>query len=356
LSNIGPNFRPPWQQAQSGLSKQPDNASATENTQQGSIQNGVNPGQNATQPSLSPAALSGLFATGLQSELALASDQLLLLLKNLLQMPKELAQLKALLADVAPDSAQALLQNLLESEVPLSLDKLQQLLLSHADAAQDKLLKLLQSTAMSSSGQSSQLGELLGTMTELLQKAKESPTQALHSTMSLYLPNYPLHPPQAFSLRFEANGKSDSDSEESEESSADEESQLALFINTLTLGQFKITLASQQRAPIEAVIHHEAIAAHFEQELIRQTDLAMGGPGRILLLFVPKTGAKAAHQKPPSEQPASETTSNNLNNQSVAIHPTGGVSMTALYGAYALIRVIFEVDTQNQVHLTRAML
>lgn len=353
MSNIGPNFRPPRQQAQSGLSKQPDNASATENAQQSTTQNGATAGQNSAPLQLPGTTLSGLFATGMQPELALASDQLLLLLKNLLQMPKELAQLMALLADIAPDSAQAMLQNLLESEVPIPLDKLQQLLLSHGDAAQEKLLKLLQSAAMSSGKQSSQLGEMLGTLTELLQKAKESPTQALQSTMSLYLPPYPLHPPQAFTLRFEAGDKSNS---EAENASEDDEAQLALFITTLTLGQFKISLAAQQRAPIEAVIHHEAAAAPFEQEIIRQTDLAMGGPGRLLLLFVPKAPAKAAQQQPPSGQAISEELSDDSHTQSVAIHPAGGISMSALYGAYALIRVIFEMDTQNKVHLTRAML
>ena len=353
MSNIGPNFRPPWQQSKSGLSKQPDNA---QNTQQTQPQNAANLGQTPAQSALSAANVSGPLAMGLQPELALASQQLLLLLKNLLQMPKELAQLMALLGDVAPDSAQALLQSLLESDVPVSLEDLQKLLLSHADTAQEKLLKLLQSTAMSSHGQPSQLGELLGTMTELLQKAKESPTQALQSTMNLYLPYYPLHPPQAFSLRFEANGESEADQENAAEP---ETLHLTLFINTLTLGQLKISLSSQNTTPIEAIIHHEAVAAPFEKELIQQTDLAMGGPGRMILLFMLNPTPKASQPKPtdnPEGSPEFSEHTTSSQGQSVAIHPTGGISMSALYGAYTLIRVIFEIDTQNKLHLTRSML
>lgn len=317
----------------------------------------LNPAANIANV-MTQSGLASLLATGLNQQLALASEQLLQLLKNLLQMPKELGQLMAMLADVDPASAQALLQNLLQSETPVPLEQLQQLLLSHADAAQDKLMKLLQSTAQNPGNQSSQMGELLSTLNELVAKAKESPMQALQSTISLYLPAYPFHPPQAFSLRYEPPGTGDNDGENSDENQQGE--QLSLFMDTMTLGQFKITLAAQGPAPIQAVVLHDPVAKPFEAEITQQVNEALGGAGRMELLFMPKPGqtakpeTSAASSEPafnPSETSAPYATDGK---QSVALHPSGGISMAALYGAYAIIRVIFELDEQNKTHQARA--
>ena len=353
MSNIGPNnFRPPWQQSQA---KQTAQTSASEAAGPAANSSGTNSGA-ALGNAVAQAGLSSLLSAGLNQELALGSTQLLQLLKNLLQMPKEMAQLLALLADADPASAQAMLQTLLASETPVPLEQLQQLLLSHADAAQDKLMKLLQTTAASPGGPSSQMGELLNTLNELAGKAKESPTQALQTTIGLYLPHFPLQPPQAFSLRYESPEQSDS--EDSGEASAGE--QLALFISTVSLGQFKINLAAQGQAPVQALVNHEPAAAPFEAEITAQVQQAIGGPGRIELVFIPNPSAGRAAQIWNAEAENDETDSSQTpkpeRQQSVALHqsPGSGISFAALAVAYAIIRVILEIDDRNKLQQARA--
>jgi hypothetical protein len=361
VSNIGPNNgRPSWQSGQPAQRKTTGQSGATENVGVTGNSGGTN-SPNPTSSAMAQANLSASAMAGLNPKLSLAATQLLQLLKSLLQMPREMAQLMALLADADPASAQAMLQQLLASETPVPLEQLQQLLLSHADAAQEKLMKLLQTTAMSPGGQSGQMGELLGTLSELVGKAKESPTQALHSTITLYLPHLPIQPPQAFSLRYENPGGGDGEAASGEGQSSE---QLCLFIETMTLGRFRITLEAQSRAPLEAIVSHEPQAAPFEAEIVRQTDELMGGPGRLALIFLEKPGKQVARQSaqlPTSETEAVQVSKQNATaardgKQSVALHPSGGISMAALYGAYALIRVIFEVDSQNKLHQTRAAL
>lgn len=102
MSNIGPNFRPPWQsQGQpppsSGVhSTEEANALPTNDGGPAYPANGMP--QQTQMPGIPQAALAPLFAF----ENALAPDQLVQLLRNLLQMPKEIVQLLATLAELDP--------------------------------------------------------------------------------------------------------------------------------------------------------------------------------------------------------------------------------------------------------------
>lgn len=296
-----------------------------------------------------PMGLGALFA----HENLLSAQQLMQLLRNLLQMPREIVQLLAMLADLDPKMGQELLQKLLSEDAQIPPEALQAFLQEHLDSAQDKLLKLIQSGPTSMAGSGKQMGDLMGTLSELVSKAGKSPAEALHSTISLYLPYYPLHPPQAFSLRFES--KPGGDAEEDEEGQNQDEQQLVLFIQTMTLGQFKISLSVEQSTRLLAVLEHESEAAPFEAEIRAQVKAAMGAGNMqsMELLFigrsaVGKTGTQAIASNGP-EAPQKEP-----EKQSVGIHPTGGVSAVAIHGAYLLIRVILELDNRNGLHQARA--
>ncbi len=357
MTQIGPNFRP---------NGQPNPIATSRGATSGEPLSTSGEPHTANQPSSAEhhALPTGSLTPALNAELALQPGQLLQLLRNLLKLPKELAQLLAMLANENPTMAKTvlpeLLEALLQTETPVPLNELQAALLTHVDEAREKLLKLLQSAGGGSGGHPGQLGELLGTLSELVAQSKQSPGQALHAAIHLYLP-YPLHPPQAFSLRQEAAG-----SGEGGESAGTAGEQLALFIETLTLGQFRITLSSQGRAPLHAIVQHEPIATAFTAAIAQEVVTGLGGAGHIDLSFVLKDNPKAITLRPDSNPPAASAESEAPANahesplhaatgkQSVGLHPTGELSMSALYAAYVIIRVIFELDEQHQRHQQRA--
>lgn len=337
MSNIGPNFRPPWQQTQPSGTR-PAGESTALPAESGHMQSSQAPAN--PMPNLSQAALAPLFAF----ENALAPDQLVQLLRNLLQMPKEIVQLLALLADVDPAMGQALLKTLLAEDATVPLEGLQQFLQTHMDKAQDKLLKLLQSSQMSMTGSGQQMGELMSTLSDLVGKAGKSPIEALHTTISLYLPYYPLHPPQAFSLRFEAPDGQD------EAYGGVEEVQLVLFIETLSLGAFKITIMSVDTGKWQAVIEHDPVAEPVLPTIQAQV-VGASGDGVAQLMFVPRAASAPLAGQPAHEQSATEA---NTGKQSVGIHPAGGVSAGLLCLGYLLIRIIFELDKRTDLNQQRA--
>jgi antitoxin component HigA of HigAB toxin-antitoxin module len=346
MSHIGPNFRPPWQQ-------QPQSSGASSSAQPSSVPSEATHAQFGASgtaqemPCPPQATLAPLFAF----ENALAPDQLVQLLRNLLQMPREMVQLLAMFAEVDPTLGQALLKTLLAQEAPVPLEAVQQFLQTHMDKAQDKLLKLLQSSQMSMTGSGQQMGELLGTLSELVAKTGKSPMEALHTAISLYLPYYPLHPPQAFSLRFE------SPEEQEGRIGGPDQAQLVLFIETITLGQFKITIAMVEPGKLHALIEHDPPAEPILDTICAQIQAAFGHDDvqPVTLIFLPRK--ITATNQLPSEQTASTegiASSGSSGKQSVGIHPEGGVSAGLLCLGYLLIRVIFELDKRSDLHHQRA--
>jgi len=349
VSNIGPNFRPPGQQ-QPAVSRPSGNQEAQSASEAhiGQSTGGL-PQQAAMGGGLPPPlALGALFA----HENVLSAQQLMQLLRNLLQMPRELVQLLAMMANLDPKMSQELLKKLLSEDAQIPPEALQAFLQEHLDSAQDKLLKLMQSGPTSMTGSGKQMGDLMGTLTELVSKAGKSPAEALHSTISLYLPYYPLHPPQAFSLRFESPPGNQQEEDENGEGQNNDEQQLVLFIQTLTLGQFKISLSAERPTRLLAVIEHDAQATPYEANICEQVKEAMGEghTQSIELMFIARAGAKgnqvAATNRSGTSKPEPEK-------QSVGIHPTGGISAVAIHGAYLLIRVILELDNRNGLDQTR---
>lgn len=298
-------------------------------------------------------ALAPLFT----HENALSARQLAQLLRNLLQMPKEMVQLLAMFADLEPALNQELLKKLLTEEAQVPMEELQQFLQNHMDKAQDKLLKLLQSSQMSMTGSGKQMGDLMGTLSELVTKAGKSPAEALHSTISLYLPYYPLHPPQAFSLRFEQMPGQSGENE-----GEGEQQQLVLFIQTITLGQFKIEVSQGQQAQWLALVEHDPVAAPYREAIQKQVQETLGSALSpvLSLAFLQRAETKRASVPAMTHNPSESLTTGGAEQtgkQSVGIHPAGGnVSAMAIQCAYLLIRVILEMDNHTAVQQGRAAL
>jgi hypothetical protein len=342
MSHIGPNFRSPGQPQQKPAASQPLGDSKVFGSK--SDQSGVAP-EPGLPGGLLPAAMSlGALFT---HENLLSAQQMMQLLRNLLQMPREIVQLLALFANLDPKMGAELLKQLLKEDLQVPLEELQELMQTHIDKAQDKLLKLMQNNAMSMTSSGQQLNDLMNTLSDMAAKTGKSPIDALHGTISLYLPYYPLHPPQAFSLRFEAP-EQQNEEEDAENKNSGADSQLVLLIQTLTLGQFKITLITERLSQLQAIIEHDALATPIMGELEAQVKEALGegNTQAIHLISIPRSGgipASAAADEPRSMK---TTAPNTKQGQAVGIHPVGGISALAIHGAYLLIRIILEIDTR----------
>ncbi len=336
MGSIGPNFRPSGQPGPtSGVRGNSDNP----NAQPQPNQSGSSAPHSAGPPGTLPLASLLANQTGLQA------NQLAQLLRNLLQLPREIVQLMALLAELDPKAGQEMLQKLLQEEVKVPLEDLQQLMKGRLDKAQDKLIQLLQSSPATLAGSGGEMGELMNGLSELAAKTGKSPAEALQSTLTLYLPFYPLHPPQAFSLRFEPPQGDD-------EGGGEQAPQLVVYIETLTLGHFRASILTQSQGRWQAIVEHDALANAFTAEL-EQALKAAAPLEKPELLFLPRPGSTALSRNQPSEA-AIAAPSTPTAKQSVGLHPTGGVSVLAVHAAYLLIRVILELDNQQALQSHRA--
>jgi hypothetical protein len=247
----------------------------------------------------------------------------------------------------------------LSEDVAVPLEALQQLIQTHADKAQDKLLKLLQSSQMSLTGSGKQMGDLMSHLSELVGKAGKSPMDALHTAMSLYLPYYPLHPPQGFTMRFEATeGGQDG------ESGQNNDVQLVLWIETIRLGPFKITIAPGQQglnnptpsqSRWQVWVEHDPAAVSVLEVLQAQVSQSSGGEHMVGMIFLPRMASVSPSSAASSTNHASESNpSPSSRKQSVDIQPTGSVSGGLLCLAYLFIRVVFELDNREELTRQRA--
>lgn len=356
MSFIGPNFRPPGQSytpraPSSGEGLKPDGAGSAE----GSASAGQNLAPGANLPSQ-----AGMFSALNAGDLALPPEGLAKLLRNLFQLPKEMIQLLALLSEQEPAVGQALLQALTREDASVPLEVLQAFLQGRVDKAQEKLLKLLQSNPATMAG-FEDVSTLMRGLSELADKIKQGPQGALDATVTLYLPFYPLQPPQTFSLRFEAP-------EDGGEGSAESaEPQLVLYVETLTLGAFRVVILPDADKPPghwQAVMSHQAAAAPYLQAIETGLQQATTVAIPIRLLFTPnasernghetkgvalaadaETSEHGVHQR--STPPGASDRVGSAGRQSVGLHPAGGVSVLAIQVAYLLIRIILELDNRN---------
>lgn len=274
-------------------------------------------------------------------------SQVGLLLRNLLQLPKEITQLLALLATAEGVSPQEILKTLLAENPKISLEELQKLLKEQLQNGEGKLLKLLQSAQTAQTGGSKNMGELMTLVSQLSAKAASSPVEALNTAMALYLPYYPLEAPQKFMLYFE---QLEGDEKEGEKP---EEYQLVVYIDTLSLGQFKIIIGLSQGTQLTVIIEHGPEAAGVIPAIEQQVRAGTRQEN------VPPPELVFSQREAPMARPARKSVSGatgsaaETHKPSVGIHPVGGVSVVAIHAAYLLTRVILELDTRNNVNEIR---
>lgn len=351
MGHIGPNFNAPRQHPPSSTPMQAGGATGGLPTS-----SPVGAGSALPTPSSAGAAQSGLFSLAplFAFENMPSPREMVALLRNLLQMPREMVQLLALLSKVDTQSAQQLLKTLLAENPKIPLDELQQLILTNAKESQGKLIQLLQSSQMTKTGTAAQMGELMNTLTQLIAQAKGSPADALQTTLALYLPYFPLPEPQKFSLGFEdwLEGESGAD-----------DAQLVLFIETRTLGLFKINLAQEATTCLRIRVEHDSEACLVQPQIQQQADREMlQGSGHQISWEWLLRQARPADSEDSTLANANSgradstiaTPEQGLSaGQSVGIHPGGGVSIGVIHAAYVLIRVVLEQDNRQTLGQAR---
>jgi hypothetical protein len=345
MGNIGPNFKLPEQPP-----RRPPNTP----------QAGVLGGSDAVYAAPSQAAglndaipLERLLVQGSESLASLLAQsmpmnlaQWALLLRNLLQMPREMVQLLALLSELDEGATKALLQTLLTENPRISLEDLQRFLTTRMDKSQEKLLQLLQSGLMGLGGGGKEAAVLLNSLSELVFQARQSPADALQTTLVLYLPFYPLHGPQRFSLHFEPP-------EEGEEDGYTQEAQLVIFIETISLGKLRISLSVLYHTQLQALVEHDPEAAGVLDALRRQMNATMAEENLPPPDLIFKQRAGRLSNKGQTASSSRKTFSGKPEGQSVGIHPVGGVSAMTIHLAYWLIRIVLELDSRHALTLQR---
>lgn len=339
MGSIGPQFNQPQAQQQRGLQQPASVQNATPNTLQG-----ANPSHALGIPTDSSTGLLSLGSLFAQAN-ALSTSQMVQLLKNLLQLPREMVQLMALLSDLDTQTTQELLQTLLNEPVHITPEGIQELLQEKTQQSTEKLLKLLQNTPMQYSPSGQQLGDLLKDLSEFSSKAKNSPAEALQTLVSLYLPTYPLQGPQRFFLYFEPP--------KTGEEAPSETTNLLVFIETLHLGSLKITLSQQPDSKIALDLDHQISDDILKNRLEACLQEALQSQQIPLAQLQFNQDTEACSQEGKAIAPLISQSNSSEFRQSVSVHPTGAISAALILTAHTIIRTVFEFDTRQSVQNSR---
>jgi hypothetical protein len=229
-------------------------------------------------------------------------------------------------------------------------------------------MKLLQGSSVSQTAAGQQIAEILGMIGQMSGKVQASPQEALQTLILLYLPWQPLPPRQKFELELQAGTYEETGGE-------DTASILVLYLQTNTLGRFRLMLEESAAMQLVLTVGHEEIARLLIPKLVSHgncllaekglpalqvhTDL-LQWPGKIS--HPPQTALKptfstsfssaSPHQeRPQASSPGPETSfayaTRQSSQQEISIHKGPRVSLLVLQIAYGLARFIFEQDDKG---------
>ena len=284
------------------------------------------------------------------------------LLKSMMRMPEGFQQFLVMMLGNAqtagkPGAQAALLQTLLAEagqEGTISLERLQAMLGKQSKAGVNQLMRMVQSQpAMAYTGDSQQLTELLNQTASVLSRASQSPTDALQTLFLLYIPWYPLELPQRLDLAFERmSGEAEEDDEAPEA--------LVVYLETNTLGKFRMAVRLKQQTEINATVEHDPQAdAHLEAIEVDVADTLKrdGLPPPVF----------AYHARPQAADPQSNRATEpkagvdefhvptaSDDQRRISVHPAKGMPVLALNASYVWVRTVFETDERNQTLSLRA--
>lgn len=252
---------------------------------------------------------------------ALSRSEQAVLLRDLMNLPKEITSLLALLAFENPDSK--LVQELFKDATKLILiSDIQKLLDTNSKELLNKLIKLIQPTSGSIQN-IDQLKELINAMQRLMPALNAPNNEVLKSVILMYLPWLPLVQPQDIHVEYEQ--KKTPSEEYSEDVS------LVIFATTENIGRLKCNVISNNNnlnIQVESLNYDESIKEYLS-ELIKKINNEVNS-------------AKIQANSELAGYKSKEI--NKSERREISIHHGQSISPKVLMAAHIITRVIFEVD------------
>lgn len=167
------------------------------------------------------------------------------LLKGLLNLPNDIEELFSFLMykNISPET----LETLLKQNQKLNADLIRQTLEENSKESLNKLLKLFQQ-APGGTQNTEQIKEILTLLSQIIPKKDASAQEILTNLTLLYLPWLPLSEKQDIEIRFEKR--------ESEDDDNSEQTVLVIYITTINLGRFKISIILNKDCSVKIEIEN----------------------------------------------------------------------------------------------------
>jgi hypothetical protein len=242
------------------------------------------------------------------------------LLRDMMNLPKEITSLLALLAFNNTDSK--LLQELFADMTKLILiSDIQKVLDTNSKDLLNKLLKLIQPTPGNIQNVD-QLKDLISTMQGLIPAFNSPNNEVLKSVILLYLPWLPLVQPQDFRIEYQ---------EENKEEEQAEDVSLVIYITTENIGRLKCIVRSNNNTlhiQVESLNYDESIKDH-------------------LSAINKKINEEIKSAKITASTELSSYKSKEINKserREVSIQQGHSISPKILMAAHIITKVVFEID------------
>lgn len=172
------------------------------------------------------------------------------LIKELLNLPNEIEELFSFLLykKVSSETLESLLK---QTDLKLNTDLIRQILEGNSKESMNKLLKLFQQ-APGGTQNTDQIKDILSLLNKIAPKQGYTAHEILTNVTLLYLPWLPLSEKQDLEIKLEQHKKKKE--EEKEEES--EQTALVIYITTINIGKFKISIILKQDSSIRIEIEN----------------------------------------------------------------------------------------------------
>ena len=252
------------------------------------------------------------------------------LMKELLNLPKDLKQLLASLSD-NKTSPQAMTRLLQSNAFRINPEIIQQLLETNSKEVINKLIRLIQQNPINTQSYE-QLKPLLALLSKITPARDASPQEILTHLLVLYLPWLPLMEQQKILVKFEK--KKSGGSEE-------EKIAMVIYISTINLGRFKVTIIIDKDKKLD--IHIEHISEDNENESEEQAKERKKLLDQILKNF----NSEIKEERIKAKTYISEVKQKNFEDtgeQDVTVAKVNSITPAILVAAQKIARIILEID------------
>lgn len=269
------------------------------------------------------------------------------LIRELLNVPDDIQELLSLIAykKTSPDDLKKLLA---QENTKINTDLIKLMLEQNSAESMNKLIKLFQQ-APGGTQNTEQMKDIMALLNQILPKKDASPQQTLTNLILLYLPWLPLSEKQDIEIRFEKR--------ENNDSKTSEQSALVIYISTINLGRFRISIVLKKDYSLKIEIENfgeednkkeylESILKEIKKQTRKDKIIA-----EIELFIIPEKKKLCASTD--TEQPISGVSLPNPPKREVIISPSKEIQPVVIIAAQKIARIIIETDEKISLLETR---